>query len=344
MGESACLYCELTKPLEAFNREHVLSEAFGRYEKNLVLKELVCEQCNTYFAQNLEPRLARGSYEGIERFKLGVAPKSKSRRSGVNHSTLQARRDGGLHDGAFYAWQIGDGGKVVPVKQFGIASNTAGPYTWYRLSESPTGDALRAQGFNTGETCFKFAGLTPEEASAFLTTLGYEPDGAPQALPEDVDSDGKVALNVTGTIDRVMLRAVAKIAFNYLIFHYPAIAEMAQFTPIRRYIRYDDDASFDPVGVSQRPMLGGVPEDRQLLAHMIAVGWKGSPEGVVAQVSLFSWVQYVVQLAPANFLVPPLCVDSGHIFDPFTLKIHKLTRHQALAIKEVPMEKRETQR
>jgi hypothetical protein len=35
-----CLYCEETKPLDHFNREHVLPESFGAYEENLGQLEL----------------------------------------------------------------------------------------------------------------------------------------------------------------------------------------------------------------------------------------------------------------------------------------------------------------
>jgi hypothetical protein len=156
----------------------------------------------------------------------------------------------------------------------------------------------------------------------------------------DVDPDGKVALKISGTSDRVLLRAIAKIAFNYLIFHYPAIASMAQFTPIRRYIRYDEDPPFRPVTVSDAPILGGFSNDKQLLAHVVTVGWKGPNGGVVAQVSLFTWVQYIVHLAGDNFpALPLLCVDSGHVFNPFSNQILQLTRHPELAHQNVPMKK-----
>jgi|GEM_PF-2450410 len=339
MTQAACLYCETTKPLDHFNREHVLSECFGRYEGNFVLIHLVCEECNSYFANNLELRLGRGSYEGIERFRLGIAPKSKTRGATKNQRFVEARRDGGPHDGAFYEWQLSNSGTVIPVQQIGVARSEAGPFTWYRASGCPTGDELRAQGFAKGATCFQLAGFTPEQGIQFLRGLGYEPEENPQVMPEDVDPDGKVALKIGGTIDRVLMRAVAKIAFNYLIYHYPAIASMGQFAPIRRYIRYDETPPFQAVTVSEQQILGGFPEGHQLLAHVVTVGWKGPNRGVVAQVSLFTWVQYVVQLAEDNFLMPPLCVDSGHIFNPFSHQILRLTRHKELARQNVPMKK-----
>jgi hypothetical protein len=182
MPESTCLYCEETKPLSAFNREHVLSESFGRYEGNFVLMRLVCEECNSHFANNLELRLGRGSYEGIERFRLGIAPKSKTRGTTKNQRVVEARRDGGPHDGAFYEWQLSNAGVVVPVQQIGVATSEAGPFAWYRISECPTGDELRTQGFTKGVTCFQLAGFTPQQAVEFLTSLGYDPEREPETM------------------------------------------------------------------------------------------------------------------------------------------------------------------
>src|SRR4051812_37658358 len=64
-----CLYCDETKPLAAFNREHVLPEAFGKYEDNLVLHHRVCADCNTHLGRELDLPLARDSKEGLDRFE-----------------------------------------------------------------------------------------------------------------------------------------------------------------------------------------------------------------------------------------------------------------------------------
>ena len=66
-----CLDCHEVKEADAFNREHVIPEAFGRFEENMVLKLVVCETCNTYFANHLELRLARDSIEGLDRYEHG---------------------------------------------------------------------------------------------------------------------------------------------------------------------------------------------------------------------------------------------------------------------------------
>lgn len=67
-----CIYCRLDKPPDDFNREHVVQEAFGRFKNNLVLHELVCEECNEYFGNGLDLALARDSLEGLHRYERGL--------------------------------------------------------------------------------------------------------------------------------------------------------------------------------------------------------------------------------------------------------------------------------
>jgi hypothetical protein len=138
--------------------------------------------------------------------------------------------------------------------------------------------------------------------------------------------DGTIPIRLQGTINATIQRAMAKIAFNYLIYHYPAIALMEQFDPIRRYVRYGLKPGFEPVAISQDSILGGVTEDQQVLVHTVTASWQHASQQVLGQVSLFSWMQYRVTLAAEPFLVPPVCIDSGHVFDPFSRQILLLSR------------------
>jgi hypothetical protein len=60
------------KPVGAFNREHVLSEAFGHFNDTLVLHKTVCKECNTHFDRQIERRYTRGSVETLLRFEAGL--------------------------------------------------------------------------------------------------------------------------------------------------------------------------------------------------------------------------------------------------------------------------------
>jgi hypothetical protein len=53
------LYCREDKDRALFNREHVVPEAFGLFEENFVLHEVVCAACNKLLGDELDIALAR---------------------------------------------------------------------------------------------------------------------------------------------------------------------------------------------------------------------------------------------------------------------------------------------
>jgi hypothetical protein len=322
-----CLYCQETKGAEAFNREHVLSQAFGVYpESNLVLHDTVCRACNTYFSGALELFLGRETWEGIERYKLGLKEIPTDRRVGTR--LLEVKTRGGLHDGAFLEWRAQRGCPVVvPAPQLGFSSDSAGPFEWYRVKDLPPPEVLRGRGFVPGTTTIMAAGLPYEDAARLLRSLGYSADNMEHAPEPAADSAGKIAITVTGTIEQKVRRAIAKIGFNYLASQYPAISRMDVFRDIRRFIRFGEEPSIPPVAISQGSILGGVCDDQQLLVHSVVVAWEPSSQSVVARVSLFSWCIYQVLLAaPGSFRIAPTCIGSGHAFDPMNPRIVPLTR------------------
>src|SRR5438105_15769881 len=66
-----CIYCGSIRP--ATKREHVMSRALGTFEQNWTL-DCVCDECNQYFADNLELPLGRDSREAVFSIDLGIRP------------------------------------------------------------------------------------------------------------------------------------------------------------------------------------------------------------------------------------------------------------------------------
>lgn len=58
----SCIYCGSTRP--PTKREHVMSRVLGTFEQNWTL-DCVCDECNKYFADNLELPLGRDSREAL---------------------------------------------------------------------------------------------------------------------------------------------------------------------------------------------------------------------------------------------------------------------------------------
>ena len=55
----------------------MLPQAFGGFERSLVLRDAVCMQCNSFFSRELELKFARDSIEGHARFAQGVTKPSE---------------------------------------------------------------------------------------------------------------------------------------------------------------------------------------------------------------------------------------------------------------------------
>jgi hypothetical protein len=50
-----CIYCKVEKDAKYFTKvEHVIPQSFGHFENNLTLRNVVCDDCNQYFGDNLE--------------------------------------------------------------------------------------------------------------------------------------------------------------------------------------------------------------------------------------------------------------------------------------------------
>lgn len=102
--------------------------------------------------------------------------------------------------------------------------------------------------------------------------------------------------------DRVIARAIAKIAFNYLAkisgATVPDFVFKSMFDDVRRFVRYDEGGarSFVQVAAAGDSLL---PEDRaESPDHILAVKWEEREKGyVLGFVKLFGYAEYVIRLA-----------------------------------------------
>jgi len=93
-----CIYCLKEKNSNEFRkREHVIPQMFGRFKNNLILRGLVCDNCNQYFGDNLELALGRDTIEGIiMRAKLGMINKELPKK----YERLKFKITSGEHKGS----------------------------------------------------------------------------------------------------------------------------------------------------------------------------------------------------------------------------------------------------
>lgn len=318
-----CLYCLKDKPVAEFNREHVVPEAFGKFEDNFVLHETVCADCNSYFGNTLDLKLGRYSIEGLDRYDADVRrPDAKTRFGGT--PTLSARiNDGGFADGAEVYWAAAaDGSRLVLhlYPQFGVTDGVR--TVWFRSEELPQRNDLSSHGFaEEAAISVKTVGMAADFAHGLLAAKGYN-TSRPEVAGGTREGE-EIDIRISGQVDRVLRRAIAKIACNYLAHEYPAIAAMPQTLAVRQFVRYGTPEDFNPIALSPKPLVAGVTPQLAPLAHGVTLEWKGGR--LLGDVTLLFRFRYQVLLADGGFLIPPTMISGGHLFNVAARQILPLT-------------------
>ena len=319
-----CIYCRATKPASDFNREHVVPTSFGTFEQNLVL-DCVCRGCNSFFSRELELKLGRDTYEGIERFRRGVRSPRDYQTLG-RRSTFEVRVTEGAFAGAIVEFISGPSGLLLrPVPQVGFAKSRELEHLFFRIGDLPTRDRLVAMGFITGAASSVRAWCCDQTALADALDsrgIAFAMQGEPELI-ETREGD-RLSIEQICRIDSVVMRAMAKLSFNYVAATSGAdVVLMPEFDEVRRYVRTGERGQTAIVTVGTDPILGNEPDGHRHLGHILTV--RRDDPGVVGQVSLFNRFAYRVRLAKTGATTDGL-VDSGHFFDVENRVLHTLSR------------------
>lgn len=337
---TTCAYCREGANLVTFDgREHVIPQAFGHFRDSLIARG-VCDQCNTYFGRELDLVLARGSYEGVLRFTVGGKPATEYKHVG-KATKVRTTTSTGPWAGLHLDRRPGDDGldlQLTPPKQIGLSARADEEPEYHRVEGTPTLDQWKRAHPGATEVYIKTVGFdSPEETREALERLGYQVTG--DFEPNyDVVTDGTTVLaHDVYKIDDVIQRAVAKIAFNYLIATSPAVARMPEFDQVRSFIRCGDAPSFKPVATLDQPILCDEPRDGRRLGHIVLCELESATNTVVARVSLYNLLQYFVRLSATGFATGfmPATIASGHFFDTANKVATPLT-HNRMTLLIVP--------
>ena len=295
-----CIYCLEDRPDNYFTKtEHVLSQSFGKFNNNLTLNKLVCDVCNQYFGDNLEISLGRDTFEGMARFEHNVKKANEFKSLGKK-SRLKIKVNEGPLKGAYaYREYSEQEGTIItnPLPQVGFKLKTSANFDFFLIDKVPPKEDIEKNYDLKEPKSIVLLGCNVEEAQRHLSEKGisFKVDSEGHPLKRDTDWE----FEVTGKIDQIILRSIAKIAFNYLT--YWAGREFVidnPFHPIRRYIRYGEKTSFPFVVIIEKAILGDEPiEGKRRLGHLITLDWSNNKLSIASQVSLFNWMTYLVLLA-----------------------------------------------
>ena len=329
---TTCLYCREELGAVHFNKEHVIPRQFGTFENNQTLIHSVCSSCNNYFSINLEHALGRNSFEAI--FRLRHGQKLTREFDGFAGARLRFRIPADQPGAGVVVTPAAspDGSEIVLMlpPQVGVQREGETEFRYYTEEELKSdGPDLLPAGTKANLRLLAAkedeAGLKRLKELVRILLPKFREEGDLDLPPPEI-IDGQILVEVRGTIDKLIARAVAKIAFNYMAKH--AGAEFALdpcFHPIRRFIRFDEggDDWREFVRIISEPLLAEETEDlRVTRGHIVLLGWR-TLDTLQVRVSPYNSLAYEVTMTKAYPGVwRPLKV--GHVFDWEHRIVHQL--------------------
>ena len=326
MPHLKCIYCLQDLPAEGFNTEHVISQAFGTFENNLTLTDMVCRTCKQFCGDNLERIFARDSFEAYDRIATGLRPAAAIAQSPQDRLTFTAALIGEWSGLRLRLVAAGDGRTVEPVPQVGLPRRAdAG---WIYLTEAELADSdteLPREYDRHGQIRIIAPSADVQDRLIDLLAQRGIPFRAQGQFDRPNPEMGEIEVYVNARIDPVVKRCIAKMVFNYLTrVTSRDFALLPTFNPIRAYIRHGASPGYLLVDADDTPILANDYRTlRQTEGHLVTVNWTPDNRHVVGQLSLFNRVRYRVSLA-RNFSGVWRPVRNGHHFDIDTRTISPL--------------------
>jgi hypothetical protein len=314
-----CIYCLEDKSQDCFSgREHVLPQSFGKFdEQNLTLRGKVCDECNSFFANNLDNFLARDTYEGFLRFSHGVQDPKDYKHMGKRASLTASPLEGPFKNARmhFEYDETVHGMRSVLLEQIGFKLRDSEEYEFFLVKDFPKVEDFDPSKYDlTHERSFLTIEVSEETASRLLGSLNlvFRPK---EEIRQHSEGNQKVEVAIESVLTEPVCRCLAKIAFNYLA-NWNATETMlsACFDDIRSYIRYGKGTRGMFLIPRDEAILGGEPsEGWRVLGHILTVFSVPQKGFVIGLVSLFNQMSYWILLArlPAP---SDARLEKGHLF------------------------------
>lgn len=306
--------------------EHVIPQLLGLFGKDtMTLNNMVCAVCNKFFSEKLELTFGRDSVYGIlYRSVVGIFINEKSLRHKRKKLTLEVYSPNygktlvNLYPDAEHLF------KVRIADQFTLLNSTKGVQVNFSKNQLPSREQLESLGLPMRPAYITFLGpeFTPQELSKktneinkILRKSGIIPKsnwGSVNKLPS-LPNDAP--LMFSSQIDDIILRTIAKIAFNYFVYNWGyRLAMSDSFDNIRNYVLYGLRTDYNIVWLTHRSIFSHTSSlsKEQFGHHAISVFQDG--QRIIADVLLFNRDSFEVIISNDYPLLSPVFF-SKHKFD-----------------------------
>ena len=286
----------------------MVPDSFGKFKNTLTLPKsarLVCADCNQYFGDYVELYLGRDSWEGWLRIKYGIKSPGQFKPFYDKRCVFRLEEQGDLK-GAIVRPVYDDTRDditILPVPQIGLLRRNSPERQFIKIQDVSSLAELERQGFETDVSTWILI-YNPKDKSQNLTSLlgvlrekGIQLEADGHANP--FIQSGLRKINARSMIDKIILRSIAKIAFNYMAKTQPAGFPLNDdFSKIRSFIRYGEGKSSDYVQFRPKPLLSsrGLLVHERAVGHIVTLRWDSSKTAIFSYVSLFNETNYMVRL------------------------------------------------
>ncbi len=296
-----------------------MPRCLGRF-KNAPVLDCVCDDCNQFFGDELELFLASDSIEAVLRVRHGVGTRADAQKLKNARITVRVTQPGDwygarlelTHDSSLMGF------KATPPPQVALRIKGDPEWRWFFEEELRNHGTFERYHVSPGNLEIKIVGdgARKERLLDKLGSVGINFRERGKISPPETHS-GLVETWVESSLDDIILRAVAKIAFNYLAFAQgPELALREDFDEFRAYVRYGARPTMPVVIISKHPILQGDDKFyRQTNGHVVVLDWDMTGMGIVCLVSLFNHLTYHASLCK-NFSGVWRPLSQGLHFDP----------------------------
>ena len=295
-----------------------MPQSFGLFRNNFILTNIVCDDCNQYFGDNLELVLARDTLEGSSRFEFGLKEPKEFKSLGKRSRMTIKIAEGECKGTYAYKEYSQEQNRIVvkPVPQIGFLKNMQTEYEYFLLDQIPEKKFLEDNGFDLNNPhAIRIFGTDADTAGKILAQKGIN-----FVIGGEVGSSGHKngdwLCKIDALIDSTIFRAVVKTAFNYLAYWEGRDFLLHHsFDSTRNFIRYSTKIDYQNVRVNNNPILGDEPiEGKRRLGHIITANWAADKISIVSQISIFNEKTYTISLA-RNFSGERRNIRRGHFFN-----------------------------
>jgi hypothetical protein len=344
-----CVYCLKTEVDTTFyNEEHIISQSLGGKPFPVITGDLVCDQCNRDFGK-LETDFKQDTLEGVNAQMYGFCDSVWVGGKYFTMSDIGIFEDG-LLNGIFPFLKIEDGKEVIEFKsQLKVQNKNKGfqvfPIDYLiKVKNGPKRDfeKLKERLSKTSPKDLRiFAGDEGPDSDAIdrcislLKDFGITYTEKERAYEPNEDKINKeTRIDYRAQVNKPLMRVIAKIAFNYFIYCTGQEGELYKrslfkntFDEIRNFIykAQGDWKKIVTVLLDEQGILNiEESRDKRVVAHTIYFTLKNNC--IIARISLFGKWIYEVRIGEYPLhTIAPMNFGCGHVFDPFSKKIHAIT-------------------